>query len=78
MDAVQSGLGKNDLGHQVILLTREIEDLKEKHRYKCHLHNIFFFWGGVGGYRLWVYVNHKNIHYYLPEWTALPTETGSL
>ena len=47
MDAVQSGLGKNDLGHQVILLTREIEDLKEKHRYKCHLHNIFF--GGEGG-----------------------------
>ena len=33
MDAVQSGLGKNDLGHQVILLTKEIEDLKEKHRY---------------------------------------------
>ena len=32
MDAVQSGLGKNDLGHQVILLTKEIEDIKEKHR----------------------------------------------
>ena len=32
MDAVQSGLGKKDLGHQVILLTKEIEDIKEKHR----------------------------------------------
>ena len=38
MDAVQSGLGKNDLGHQVILLTKEIEELKEKHRY--HHNNI--------------------------------------
>ena len=42
MDAVQSGLGKNDLGHQVILLTKEIEELKEKHRY--HHHNNARFW----------------------------------
>jgi len=32
MAAVQSGLGAGDVGHQLIALTRVIEDMKEKHR----------------------------------------------